>query len=139
MYYDNHADSHAGSPSASGAITLDAVAQLLSRPEATPRYVVQLCLSAAAVNAASVPRLDVFELYHLYCADARQANGAAGRALRLGFFKQHATAKVIARYLSRYFDSPHVVLVDPPEIVRALRHKFTALKDAGASPRRAGP
>jgi hypothetical protein len=85
------------------------------------------------VSPRSVPHLDLFELYHLYCADARQANGAPGQALRLGFFKASGTARAIARHLGRYFDSPRVVPVDPPEIVRALHRKFVPLGTTAAA------
>ncbi len=134
MYHDASIDMGSAAPA---TFTLDAVVQLLSSSEATPRYVVQLCESPTAMNPKRVPRIDLLELYHLYSADARQQNGATHQVLRLGFFKDCKTAKLIMRYLGRYFDSPRVVLVDPPEIVRALRHRFVALKDSSPAPRHA--
>ncbi len=129
MYYARHVDARSGSAPAVTALALSAI----SGPEATPRYVIQLCQASTAMSAASVPHLDLFELYHLYCADARQDNGAPRQALRLGFFKEAGTARAIARYVARYFDAPRVVLVDPPEIARALHRKFVPLKHVGAS------
>ena len=82
------------------------------------------------MSAASVPHLDLFDLYHLYCADARQDNGAPRQALRLGFFREAGTARAIARYVARYFEAPRVVLVDPAEIARALHRRFVPLTSA---------
>lgn len=131
MYYDRDFEMRSESAPASTALALSVV---LSGPEATPRYVVQLCQSWTAMSPRNVRHLDLFDLYHLYCADAREANGAPRQALRLGFFKEPGTARAIARYVGRYFDSPRVVLVDPPEIVRALRRRFVLPKAAAAGP-----
>jgi hypothetical protein len=130
MYYARDFDMRSGSAPTVTALALSAV---LSEPQATPRYVVQLCQTSTAMSPPGFPRLDLFDLYHLYCADARQDNGAPGQALRLGFFKQPGTARTIARYLARYFDSPRVLPVDPPEIVRALHRKFEPLKHVAAA------
>jgi hypothetical protein len=130
MYYDRDYNMRSESAPPATALALSAV---LSEPQATPRYVVQLCQSPTAMNPRSVPHLDLFDLYHLYCADARQQSGAPHQALRLGFFRERGTARAIARYVSRYFDSPRVVLADPPEIVRALHRRFVALKPVGPS------
>lgn len=124
MYYVRESTSRPGSPPASAALALSAV--LLEAP--TPRYVVQLCQSPTAVSPGNIPRLDLFDLYHLYSADARHENGAPRQALRLGFFKDSATARTIARYVGRYFESPRVLLIDAPEIMRALHRRFEALK-----------
>jgi hypothetical protein len=125
MYYVRESTSRPGSPPASAAPALSAV--LLEAPT-TPRYVVQLCQSPTAVSPGNIPRLDLFDLYHLYSADARHENGAPRQALRLGFFKDPATARTIARYFGRYFESPRVLLIDAPEIMRALHRRFEALK-----------
>jgi hypothetical protein len=134
MYYVRDFNMRSESAPPATALALSAV---LSEPQATPRYVVQLCQSSTAMSPRSVPHLDLFDLYHLYCADARQNNGAPSQALRLGFFKEPGTPKAIARYVARYFDSPRVVLVDPPEIVRALDRKFVPLKDVSSARARA--
>lgn len=132
MYYVRGFDMRSESAPPATALALSAV---LSGSEATPRYVVQLCQSSTAMSPGTVPHLDLFDLYHLYCADARQDNGAPRQALRLGFFKDAGTPRAIARYLARYFDSPSVLLVDPPEIVRALERRFMPLKDVSAARR----
>jgi hypothetical protein len=129
MYYAREFEARSGAAPAVTALALSAV----SGPQATPRYVIQLCQACTAMSSANVPHLDLFDLYHLYCADARQDNGAPRQALRLGFFKEAGTARAIARYVARYFDAPRIVLVDPPEIARALHRRFVPLRHAGAS------
>jgi hypothetical protein len=108
------------------------VKQIVSRPQSEPRFVVQVCVSAARIAPDAIPQLDIFDLYHLYC-DVTHENGLPQHALRLGFFKEAGTAKAIARYLGSHFESPRVVEVGAAEIVQALRHRFVARKDIGAS------
>ena len=91
MYYARDFNMRSQAAPAVMALALSAV---LSEPQATPRYVVQLCQSSTAMSPRGVPHLDLFDLYHLYCADARQDNGAPGQALRLGFFRQPGTARL---------------------------------------------
>jgi hypothetical protein len=121
MYYVHESNPRAASPPVCPALASGAV---MFEAPTTPRYVVQLCQSPSAVSPGSVPRLDLFDLYHLYSADARHENGAPRQALRLGFFKDSATARTIARYLGRYFEAPRVLLVDAPEIMRAVHRRF---------------
>jgi hypothetical protein len=125
MYYVHESNPRAAAPPASAALALSAVQ---FEAPTTPRYVVQLCQSPSAVSPGSIPRLDLFDLYHLYSADARHENGAPRQALRLGFFKDPATARSIARCLARYFEAPSVLPVDAPEIVRALHRRFEAAR-----------
>jgi hypothetical protein len=97
-------------------------------------YAIQLCSSAAPIDPRSVPILDIFELYTLYC-DVRLENGVTRHALRLGFFKETTTAKVIARYLACYFETPQIVHLNTTDQTRSLRVKLVALKDIGDSGR----
>ena len=102
-------------------------------PDAAP-YAIQLRISPAPIDPRSVPRLDIFDLYTLYC-DVRLENGLMRHSLRLGFFKDPATAKVIARYLASYFEATQVVHLNTTEQTRSLRVKLAALKDIGDSGR----
>ncbi len=120
-------NSHAATQTATGS---------LPRPDMTPRYAVQLRTSAVPIDPHSVPQLDIFDVYTLYC-DVRVENGTVRHALRLGFFKEECTAKTIAHYLAPYFDAPEIVALDAAEHARALRLRLVALKDVGDSGRHA--
>jgi hypothetical protein len=98
-------------------------------------YVVQLALSVVAFDPRNVPRLDIFDLYHLYC-DISVEDGLMRNALRLGFFRDAHTAKAVAHYLGSFFDSPRVVHIDAAEEARSTQHKLVALKDVGAAAQR---
>jgi hypothetical protein len=102
-------------------------------PHAAP-YAIQLRSSPVPIDPRSVPRLDIFDLYTLYC-DVGLENGLMRHALRLGFFKDPSTAQDIARYLACYFEAPQIAHLNPTEQTRSLRVKLTALKDVGDSGR----
>jgi hypothetical protein len=102
-------------------------------PDAAP-YAIQLRSCPVPIDPRSVPRLDIFDLYTLYC-DVRLENAAMRHALRLGFFKDPASAKVIARYLACYFEGPQIVHLNTTGQARSLRVKLAALKDVGDSGR----
>jgi hypothetical protein len=132
----------ANSPQAAPAIVdaastaIQTTTSTLPKLDASPHYAVQLGTSAVPIDPRSVPRLDIFDLYTLYC-DVRMENGSVRHALRLGFFKEAPTAKMIARYLASYFDAPEIVELAAAEQTRALRLKLVALKDVGDSGRHA--
>lgn len=98
-------------------------------PDTAP-YAIQLRSSPVPIDPRAVPRLDIFDLYTLYC-DVRLENAVMRHALRLGFFKDPTTAKVVARYLACYFDAPQIVHLNTTEQARSLRVKLVALKDVG--------
>jgi hypothetical protein len=95
-------------------------------------YVVELVTSGTALDPLSVPHVDLFELYRLYC-DVGVDRGARFHVLRLGFFSDARIAKTVARYLATYFDAPRVVQVSAAEQERAPQQRFVARKDVGAS------
>lgn len=102
----------------------------VARARSTKAYVVQVALSVVAFDPSTVPRLDVFDSYHLYC-DVSLENGLMRNALRLGFFREAGAAKALASYLASHFDSPRVVQIDAAEEARSVHHKFVACKDVG--------
>ena len=108
------------------------VTRVISKPQAVPRYVVQLCQSTVPMDPHAIPQLDLFRVYHLYC-DVKLRNGVSQYSLRLGLFKEPGTAKAIARYLARYFNAIRVMQIDATEIVCSLRDKFLAQRDVDAS------
>jgi hypothetical protein len=106
------------------------------RSTPAPRYAVQLELFAGPIDSASVPQLDLFDLYNLYSFRASIADQTL-HALRLGFFTDEAMAATVARYLAAYFPSPRVVAVDAREQAHAVHQRLSASKDVGASGRNA--
>jgi hypothetical protein len=109
-----------------------ATAGTLATTRSTKTYAVQVALSVVAFDPGSVPRLDIFDSYHLYC-DISLENGLMRNALRLGFFTDARAAKALASYLAPYFDSPRVVQIDAAEEARSVHHKFVGGKDVGDS------
>jgi hypothetical protein len=101
-----------------------------------PRYVVELCVSAVPIDPRSIPLLDIFDVYRLYC-DVENENGSVRHALRFGFFKDTATAAAVAIYLSSYFDGPRVLKLGNVQKARSIHLTFKPLKDIGATGRHA--
>ncbi len=97
-------------------------------------YVVELLASRTVLDPQSVPHVDLFELYRLYC-EMGVDRGARFHVLRLGFFSDARIARTVARYLETYFDAPRVVQVSAAEQQRSPRQRFVARKDVGASGR----
>lgn len=124
-------------PNVVSSITQRAVAEYappvaVARTRSRKSYVVQVALSVVAFDPRSVPHLEVFDSYHMYC-DTSVENGLMRNALRLGFFTEARTAEALAGYLASYFDSPRVVQIDAAEEARSVQHKFVALKDVSSS------
>lgn len=109
---------------------------MLTEAEGAPRYVVEFCVSAVPIDPRSIPLLDIFDVYRLYC-DVGNENGRVRHALRLGFFKDTATAAAVAMYLAFYFDEPRVLKLGDIQKARSIHLTFKPLKDIGASGRHA--
>ncbi len=101
-----------------------------------PRYVVELCVSTVPIDPRSIPLLDIFDVYRLYC-DVGNENGRVRHALRVGFFKDTATAAAVAKYLAFYFDEPRVLKLGNVRKARSIHLAFKPLKDIGTSGRHA--
>jgi hypothetical protein len=101
-----------------------------------PRYVVELCVSPVPIDPLTIPLLDIFDVYRLYC-DVGNENGCVRHALRLGFFKDTATAAAVAMYLSSYFDGLRVLELGNLQKARSIHLTFKPLKDIGATGRHA--
>ncbi len=108
------------------------VTHIASRPHSAPRFVVQLCQSTQPIDPRHVPKLDVFDLYHLYC-HSESRDGELRHSLRLGYFKEPAHAEAIASYLAPHFRHALIAQIDAAEIISSLRRKFLPRKDIGAS------
>jgi len=107
-------------------------AQRATESQEPERYAVQLRLSSDPLDAAQVPQLDIFDLYHLY-SDMTVEHNQLRHALRLGFFKHVHTARAVARYLEPYFGPTTIVQIESAEVVRSLQHHIAPRKDVGAS------
>lgn len=103
-----------------------------AKPLAAPRFVVQLCQTLRPIEPHEVPKLDLFDLYHLYCSSTSR-DGQAQHSLCLGYFKDPEHAKAIAGYLAPHFRRPLIIQISVAEIISSLRQKFVPAKDIGAS------
>jgi hypothetical protein len=101
-----------------------------------PRYVVELCVSPVPIDPRTIPLLDIFDVYRLYC-DVGNESGRVRHALRLGFFKDTSTAAAVAKYLSSYFDAPRVLVLGNAQKALSIHLTFKPLKDIGATGRHA--
>jgi hypothetical protein len=108
----------------------------LAKERDAPRYVVELCVSAVPFDPRTIPLLDIFDVYRLYC-DVGNENGCVRHALRLGFFKDTATAAAVAMYLSSYFDGSRVLKLGNVQKALSIHLTFKPLKDIGATGRHA--
>jgi hypothetical protein len=88
-------------------------------PTVQPRqhYAVQLEWSPAPI--ADVPRLAIFEEYHLYTVRVLR-EGSPQQGLRLGFFTSAEAAFRVAEYVRPEFPGVGVVPVSPQEYSRAV-------------------
>ena len=85
----------------------------------TQHYAVQLEWSLAPITAADVPRLAIFEAYHLYTVRMLR-EGFPQQGLRLGFFASAEAARRVAEYVRTEFPGVGVVPVSHREYSRAI-------------------
>jgi hypothetical protein len=99
-------------------------------------FAIQLSLSEEAFDSETVPNLDIFSVYRLYCV-AGIDQGRIMHALRLGFFSEEMAAGAVASYLADYYDNPTVKRVSAAERDRFADEGFEPRKDIGATGRHA--
>jgi hypothetical protein len=99
-------------------------------------FAIQLSLSEEAFDSDTVPNLDIFSVYRLYCV-AGIDQGRIMHALRLGFFGEEMAAGAVASYLADYYDNPTVKRVSSAERHRFADQGFEPRKDIGATGRHA--
>ena len=95
-------------------------------------FVIQLSLSEQPVDPETLPALDIFGVYRLYCV-AGLDQGRVLHALRLGFFSEQTAAGAVAGYLSTYYANPLVKRVSAAERERFAEQLIEARKDVGAT------
>jgi hypothetical protein len=108
----------------------------LDDDEATRWFVIQLSLSEQAFDPDSLPNLDIFSVYRLYCVEGLD-QGRVMHALRLGFFGEQIAAAAVASYLADFYDEPTVKRVSTAERERFADQRVEARKDIGATGRHA--
>jgi hypothetical protein len=101
-----------------------------------PWFVIELSQATEAFDPDTVPNLDIFSVYRLYCV-ANDDNGQIMHALRVGFFSEEVAAKAVASYLAAYYDKPAVKRVSIAERERFAEQAVEARKDVGATGRHA--
>jgi hypothetical protein len=99
-----------------------------ARKPARQRYAVQLLWSIMPIIAGDLPRLAIFDAYSLYTV-REQREGQPQFGLRLGFFTNPDSARVVADYVRSEFSTASVIPVSFREYTRALEAaKQRALK-----------
>jgi len=117
--------------------TVRALTQLeLNDEQASRWFVIQLSLSEDAYDPETVPNLDIFSVYRLYCV-AGIDQGRIVHALRLGFFSEEIAASAVASYLAAFYDKPAIKRVSAAERQRFADQSLKARKDVGATGRQA--
>jgi hypothetical protein len=113
--------------------TVRALTQLeLEDDQASRWFVVQLSLGEETIDPETVPILDIFSVYRLYCV-AGIDQGRIVHALRLGFFTEEIAAGAVASYLAEFYDQPTVKRVSSAERERFANEVLEPRKDVGAT------
>jgi hypothetical protein len=80
-------------------------------------FAVQLALSEQPINLDTMPKLDIFAAYTLYCV-ATMEGGTVKHALRLGFFRESVSAEAVMGYLKAFFNQPTINQISTAEFDR---------------------
>jgi hypothetical protein len=81
-------------------------------------FAVQLHWSAQPIDLSRVPSLAIFKAYSLYATETRR-EGRSRHFLRLGFFADPISAKLVAVQVRSTFAAAAVVPIVEPEVTRA--------------------
>lgn len=87
---------------------------------ASQAYVVQLVRQSTPVDVSGLPRDDVFREYTLYRVHAER-DGRRTYGLRLGFFSDHHSARLVAEYLRGTFPQATALPISEREYARVVR------------------
>ena len=114
-------------PKAQGVVLAPAAAEPASaaeapKPAAEPkplqRYAVQLVWSKDAIDLAKIPNLAIFAGYLLYAVET-EPDGRRMYGVRLGFYEDALSARLVAQYVRSEYKGVAVVPVSEREITRA--------------------
>jgi hypothetical protein len=108
----------------------------LEDDEALRWFVIQLSMADEPFDSETVPNLDIFTLYRLYCV-AGIDQGRVVHTLRLGFFSEEIAAGAVASYLEEFYEKPTVKRVSVAERQRFADQRFEPRKDVGATGKQA--
>lgn len=86
-------------------------------------FAVQLALSEQPINLDTMPKLDIFAAYTLYCV-ATMESGSVKHALRLGFFRESVSAEAVMGYLKAFFNQPTINQISTAEFDRFADSKL---------------
>lgn len=86
-------------------------------------FAVQLALSEQPINLDTMPKLDIFAAYTLYCV-ATMESGSVKHALRLGFFRESVSAEAVMGYLKAFFNQPTINQISSAEFDRFADSKL---------------
>jgi hypothetical protein len=87
-------------------------------PRAVQRYAVQLIWSKDAIDLAKIPSLAIFGGYLLYAVET-EPSGRRMYGVRLGFYEDALSARLVSQYVRSEFKGVAVVPVSEREIARA--------------------
>jgi hypothetical protein len=99
-------------------------------------FVIQLSMADEPFESETVPNLDIFSLYRLYCVSGID-QGRVMHTLRLGFFSEEIAAGAVASYLAEFYENPTVKRVSVAERQRFAEQRFEPRKDVGATGKQA--
>jgi hypothetical protein len=99
-------------------------------------FVIQLSVTEQPVDPATVPKLDIFDVYRLYSV-AGIIDGRIVHALRVGFFAEEPAAAAVAGYLAAFYEKPAIKRASSAERDRFAEKSLEPRKDMGATGKQA--
>lgn len=104
------------------------------------RYAVQLVLARERIDLARLPRLEMFNGYLLYAVET-EPDGKRLYGVRLGFYDDVLSARLVAQYVRSEFSGVSVVPVSEREVSRAATAaiRLPATKPSRGAPARLVP
>ncbi len=90
---------------------------------AIQRYAVQLAFGREPIDLASLPDLAIYEGYLLYAIEA-QPGGRRLYGVRLGFYDDVLSARLVAQYVRSEFRDVTIVPVSEREVLRATESRI---------------
>jgi hypothetical protein len=91
---------------------------VLARPAPTQRYAVQLAFGRTPIDLSALPDLAIYEGYLLYAIET-EPGGRRLYGVRLGFYDDVLSARLVAQYVRSEFRDVTIVPVSPREVGRA--------------------
>jgi len=109
---------HAPTAAVESAPVAAAAPKPAAETRATQRYAVQLVWSKTPIDLAKIPSLAIFGGYLLYAVET-EPGGRRMYGVRLGFYEDALSARLVAQYVRSEFKGVAVVPVSEREVTRA--------------------